>query len=380
MKHTHAHIVALALVTLAALVPVTWTSAKETPEEAAKRAAIPLGGDFDPRPQQGIFVAAGHGMNIVVSRDDGKTWKQVFFGGPCGDHGAWAVWNSVAYTDGVFAIAAGWGAPGTVLASDDGLNWRHLADGNRKPSRKGTNPYDMRTTMQLLGVNGTFVMPLCATPDFGRTWHEMSPYGFRDDKGERVKVDLGHASMAYGEHAGGGRIIVIGDKGPGVYSDDLGKTWVPMHAKIEPWAERGAKGIIAKGGVWILVRGDGSVVHRSTDGGMTWTAHPLGVKRPAGRSYCVSIVGDEFWVTGETSKASRDGVTWRDLPNVPSGRVAESDTGTLVNVSRKRNSIVRSTDGGKTWQTVYEFTPHPDAKGGAQGLGSVAWGKVKRVD
>ncbi len=302
-----------------------------------------MGGNFDPKPVEGIFVAAGHSMNVVVSRDDGKTWKRVFYGSPCGDHGRWAVWNSVAYTEGVFAIAAGWGAPGTILASEDGANWRHLTNGSRKPSKNDARPYDMRTTMEFIGVDGAFIMPLEATPDFGKTWFQTSAYGFKDKAGDRIKVNLGHPSLACGNHSGEKRVIVIGDEGPAVYSDDLGKTWTPMNVKAEPWDEdRGAKGIIAKGNVFLIVKGSGKTVLRSTDGGMTWKAHPLGVKRPAGRSFGLSIVGDEFWVTGESSKASNDGITWRDLPEgTPSGRISVSDKGTLINVSRKRHSILR---------------------------------------
>ena len=303
---------------------------KESPEEAARqekiRAEIPLGGNFDPKPEQGIFVVAGHGMNVVVSRDDGKTWQQSFYGAPCGDHGRWAVWNSVAYTNGVFAIASGWGAPGTIIASDDGKNWRHLTDGNRKPGKKGGHPYDMKTTMHLIGVDGSFIMPLEATPDFGKTWFQHSAYGFRDANDERIKVNLGHPSLARGDHDGKKRIIVIGDEGPAIYSDDFGETWVPMAVKAEPWEGRGAKGIMAKGNVFLILKGDGSTILRSTDGGMTWKAHPLGIARPLGRSFGMSIVGDEFWITGENAKASKDGITWRELPeNLPGGRIEASD-------------------------------------------------------
>lgn len=351
--------------------------AKETPEEKAKneeiRAAIPLGGNFSPQQEEGIFVAAGHGMNVVVSRDDGKTWQKSFQGRPGGDHGYWAVWNNIAYTNGVFAISSGWGAPGTIIATDDGKNWKHLTAGKTNMSRKGGKPYDMKTTMQFLGVDGSFIMPLAATPDFGKTWTVKSPYGWKDKSGNKLKIDIGHASMAYGD----GRVLVIGDKGPGIYSDDLGKTWEHISAKVVPWAERGSKGILYHNGAFLLLR-SGDHILRSTDKGLTWKSHKLGVERPGSRSFGLSVVGDEVWVTGKTSMKSKDGMNWEKLSAKDlSGQVAISEQGTLINVSRKRLSILRSTDGGKTWSEVYKYTS--TGKGGAQGLSDVVYGKIKKV-
>ncbi len=365
----------------ALLSPLT---AKVTEEERAANEAIreriPFGGAaLQPNPQVPVFMAAGHSGNVVVSFDDGKTWEQSFYGYPCGDHGYWTVWNNLAYTEGVFALSMGWGRPGTILATDDGRTWRHLTGPDRTPRRKNEKAYDMPTTMHFIGVEGAFVMPLTATHDFGQTWHEMSVYSFRDAEGERIKVNLGHPSIAYGMHEGKGRLIAVGNEGPAVYSDDLGKTWVPLNVTVEPWEGRGAKGIIARDNIFLIVKGDGSTVLRSVDGGQSWQAHPLGVERPAGRSFGLSLLGDAFVVTGEArSRTSLDGIEWRDLPEgFPNGRLAMSDEGTLISVSRKRFSILRSEDMGQSWEEVFTFTPDPAATGGAQGLGAVAFGHVK---
>lgn len=365
--------IALAIALLFAAFLSTARAAEKADDEKI-RAAIPLGGNFKPAKEEGVFVAAGHGLNVVASRDDGKTWNRVFYGAPCGDHGSWAVWNSVAYTEGVFAIAAGWGAPGTIIASDDGKNWRHLTDGNRKP-QKGGKPYDMRTTMQLVGAEGAFIMPFEATPDFGRTWHSASPYNLTDNAGNKVKVNTAHPQLAYGA----GRVIVVGEEGPSLSSEDLGKTWAPMTFDASLWNETGTRNIVFKDGVFLLAKASGGSVLRSEDKGLTWKAHPLTLEKPPGKGYFLSVVGDEFWITGESSRASKDGITWRDLPkSTPSGRIAISDKGTLINVNRKRTSILRSTD-GTTWTEVYKYTPDPKATGGAQGLADVEFGLVRKL-
>ena len=82
---------------IAAVCQLSWISAgtADPPPEFVKaglqrRGEIPLGGDFKPDPKSPVFVAVGHGGRILLSRDDGKTWKQVFWGFAGSDHGPWA--------------------------------------------------------------------------------------------------------------------------------------------------------------------------------------------------------------------------------------------------------------------------------------------------
>lgn len=64
-------------------------SADESHEDVKIRESIPFVGDFKPEPKVGSFVVVGHGMLIIVSKNDGKTWKQAFFATP--GAGSWAV-------------------------------------------------------------------------------------------------------------------------------------------------------------------------------------------------------------------------------------------------------------------------------------------------
>ena len=110
----------------------------------ARRKEIPFGGDFKPDPKSPVFVAVGHGGRILLSRDDGRTWKQVFWGFAGSDHSPWAT-KASAYTDGVFVVPIGWGAPSAWLASEDGVNWRHLNNGQTK--LKGVKGADSDSTV-----------------------------------------------------------------------------------------------------------------------------------------------------------------------------------------------------------------------------------------
>ena len=164
----------------------------------ARRHEIPLGGNFNPNPKVPAIVAITHGVRLVLSRDDGKTWRQVFFGRPVGDHGYWAS-IEVAYTNGVFAGFAGWGAEGhgSFIASEDGVNWRHLTGSNRKGR---WDAYGMNNTLGAAGGKGAFVTvgtQFESTPDFGVTWHNFSPRQFDPP------VRTHHMKAVYGDYDGG---------------------------------------------------------------------------------------------------------------------------------------------------------------------------------
>jgi photosystem II stability/assembly factor-like uncharacterized protein len=366
--------------TLALLLPCSGFANEESPEDTKIRAAIPLGGDFKPNPQVGAFVVVGHGARILVSKDDGQTWKQTFFAAPGADHGPWAT-KSVAYTNGVFAVPVGWGGPTIYLASDDAMHWRHLTSGTSTvPDSKG-DPRIMTGAWSLTGGRGVFVssgyMTFSTTADLGKTFTTFSMWGkFKDDP--RGKLSTHHINAVYcGDTSG--RFLALGDNrgesGPKFghlfASDDQGQSWKWLAPRgLEASTGRGTLKFNGK----LLVMTDNLAANAwtSTDAGETWDGpHVTGMQRAT-----LSVVNGEFWLCGKKSRASADGRSWRDLPAaVPEGQVIASDKGTLISIHPQRFNILRSTDGGQSWREAHSFIP-PNIQGGAQGLRDGAFGHV----
>jgi hypothetical protein len=356
--------------------------AAESPEAVAaaekRREEIPLGGDFNPDPKVPTFVVVGHGGRILVSKDDGKSWTQTFFGYPGADHGVWAT-RTMTYGGGVFVVAFGWGAPTSWLASEDGVKWRHLTKGDAKlPESKG-NPRVMPGTWGLAAGKGTIVsggfMTMASTTDLGKTFSAFSMWGaFKKDP--RAKLSTHHVDPVYCGDASG-RFLALADNrgqtGPKFghlfASDDLGKTWRWLDPKgLDASTSRGT--LVSNGRLLVMTDKDAGNSWTSTDAGETWTGpHPTGTKRAV-----LSEVRGEFWLCGKPSRASADGRTWRDLPDaVPAGQIIASDKGTLISIQQQRFNILRSADGGKSWEEVHKFEPEKIG-GGAQGLRDGAFG------
>ena len=368
--------------TLVLILPFTSLAAEESPEDTKIRDSIPLGGDFTPNPKVGAFVVVGHGARIIVSKDDGQTWKQAFFAAPGADHGPWST-SSVAYTNGVFAVPVAWGGPTIFLASDDAVNWRHLTSGATKLPEGKVDPRLMTGfTLGLAGGKGVFVssgyMTFSATADLGKTFTTFALWGkFKDDP--RGKLNTHHIGPVYCGDASG-RFLAIGDNrgesgpkfGQLFASDDQGKTWKWLVPKgLDASTGRGK--MKCNGKLLVMTDPLAENTWTSTDAGESWDGpHSTGGTQRA----TLSVVSGEFWLCGKKSRASVDGKMWRDLPAaVPEGQVIASDKGTLISVHPQRFNIQRSIDSGLTWQEVHSFTP-ADIKGGAQGLRDGAFGLV----
>lgn len=364
-----------------ACLALTAFAADESPADVKIRESISLGDVLKPDPKAPAFVVVGHGARIIVSKDDGKTWRQSFFAAPGADHGAWAT-KTVAYGGGVFVVSVGWGGPTIFLASDDAVKWQHLTHGKAKlPESKG-DALLMPGTWGLAAGKGAFVaagyMTMTATPDLGGTFDSFTMWGAFKNDTRGYKLSTHHVDPVFVSE-GSGRFLALGDNrgkdGPKFgnlfATDDLGKTWQWLAPKgLEASTGRGA--LVSNGKLLVMTDADAANAWTSSDGGETWDGpHATGAKRAV-----LSVAGGEFWLCGKPSRASVDGQTWHDLPAaVPAGQIIASDAGTLISIAPQRFNILRSTDGGKSWNEVHSYQP-ADIKGGAQGLRDGAFGLV----
>jgi photosystem II stability/assembly factor-like uncharacterized protein len=240
----------------------------------------------------------------------------------------------------------------------------------------------MPTTQSIAGGRGVFVgtgyMDVTVTPDFGKTWNTFSLRSFRNDSRPRKLVTHHVRTIWCGDKSG--RFLAVGDDrsktdtrfGNLFASDDLGQTWQWLEPEGLAQA-RDKAALVTNGRIVLLIDRAGENAFRSSDFGETWDGpHPTGTSRVT-----VSVVNGEFWVVGKSSRASADGRAWRDLPaDIPTGQIVASPPGTLISVDRKRYDIQRSTDGGRSWEKVYGFTPETEHVHGAQGIRDIQFGYV----
>jgi hypothetical protein len=219
-------------------------------------------------------------------------------------------------------------------------------------------------------------MTMTATSDLGATFDSFSMWGAFKNDARGFKLSTHHVDPVFVSESSG-RFLALGDNrgkdGPKFgnlfASDDLGKTWKWLMPKgLDASTGRGT--LVSNSKLILLTDADAANAWTSTDGGETWDGpHITGAKRAS-----LNVIGGEFWLTGKPSRASADGKTWRDLPAaVPAGQVIASDKGTLISIASQRFNILRSIDGGKSWNEVHSYTP-PDIQGGAQGLRDGAFG------
>jgi hypothetical protein len=304
-----------------------------------------------------MFVAQGHVARTAISCDDGNTWIEdqsdddavVCFSNDfdCDHHSGAA--NGITWGDGWFFATYGWGQPGSVRRSRDGIAWEAVLT----DTTFGGMAHGFDTV--LAGSRN----PRSSVDD-GANWTDLGD----------VDLDVWNVrEVAFAPHDGGRFLLVGSDGGTEdiAVSDDAGQTWwaptsLPAPCGISFYASGGT----AYGNGAILIADGGDIACRSLDGGESWEV----VSLPSSFESHLLWTGTEFaaWSQGQML-TSPDGVSWSTTPTTPAnlqiGPVAMSDAGTFVAVRGGWNTwyddqrFYRSTD-GVTWTEL----PPPDAPGG----------------
>lgn len=291
-------------------------------------------GDTGPQIPDGVpmFVATGHAGRTTISCDDGQTWVadtsnddtlRCFDPFDC-DHDTGSA-HGVVYGDGWFVASFGWGTPGSVVRSRDGVQW--------EPVTQRTRFGDMafHDGVFLAGARDAQL-----SVDSGASWAAsgdtmMSVYNVRR---------VGSADVD------GGRFIMVAsdETTEVVLSSDGGASW--WHPETLPTGcGQGVQtqgGIIEGDGTILIVGGDGMAC-TSVDGGTTWTASNVGGQVGSH----VIWDGEAFMVWGAGNRfRSTDGVTWTSATVSPAG----IDIGVVAR--NPATGTIAAVRGG--WQVWYE--------------------------
>jgi hypothetical protein len=313
-----------------------------------------------------MFVAQGHLGRTMISCDDGHTWvanrsddddaicwpppDQI----PDCDHDPGAG-RGIAFGDGDFVATFGWGAPGSLRRTTDGVAWANVQEGESFGGvAYGAGVYLAAGWTPWRSENGV-------------DWSAIAPAGI----GQPVR------RFAFVPHDGG-RFVLVAEGGGNVelaISSDQGESWT-----FPSWPAGCGQSIQTEGGIAygngaLVVLGGNGIACRSTDGGATWTSTTVA----ADVSSHLVWTGAAFmaWSVG-VAHQSADGDTWTSTPTVPAslhlGPTAASDAGTLVGVRGgwqvwyDQQEMYRSTD-GITWETLA-----PSAFVGSHPLRAMAFG------
>jgi photosystem II stability/assembly factor-like uncharacterized protein len=189
------------------------------------------------------IVAVGDRGYIVLSDDDGATWRRAKSPDA-------PLLTALAFLDAKRGLAVG--HDGTILATEDGgESWVQVFSA----------PSEQRPLMSVAWISPRKAIAVGAygayyeSADGGRTWNARKI--LNDDKHLNALIDAGH-----------GRWLIAGEAGTLLASSDEGATWSPL---ASPYKGSFFGGLAASDGA-IVVYGLRGRIFRSTDGGATWSA------------------------------------------------------------------------------------------------------------
>lgn len=348
-----------------------------------------LQSDVGPAPVP-IFVAQGMVGRTTVSCDDGRTWgyerswdvegdphlcgstapvtcyasgsscSYVGYDGTCEvspdcDCGhSPGFGKGVVFGDGAFVATWGWGHPGSVRRSVDGITWAStLEDDQFGGLAYGGGRYVLASRTPRWSTDGIH-------------WNDSAEADFREPDGTTI---WSVRRFAYADVLGGRFVAVASGNNDRdlLISSDGGETWWrPNDLPGDCAGEVSTYGGIVAGDGVIVIVDSGATACRSTDGGATWTTTRIGPTN----IYSHGVwTGRAFWFWGDDGQRyeSPDGLSWSATPMITPhriGPVALSPQGTLVAVANvwegyADQTFLRSDDGGLTWEVLDAQAFHP---------------------
>ena len=303
-----------------------------------------------------VFVALGDGGWIATSCDRGASWTHLQMSDVLGDHTEWTAFGGVTGGPEGFVAGFGWGAPGHLLFSANGVDWSEL------PARAFqidgmTAGYDSWTAA--VAHTGSQYLAFASTrwgSTDGQSWTPSGvelPPGSDQIRQLRGFPATGVLVAALESQAGNGHpvgnFIAV--------SDDDGVTWTEGPG-YDPACGNGVQhyGDIEMSGDTIVV--SASATCRSTDRGDSWG--PVTTAWDGqGDTQDLFVADGTFWaIVGSRIYQSEDGDSWSEV--VDTGvdlKAGASADGAFAAVSGAGDQFLYSTDGASWDAATLDWTP-----------------------
>lgn len=178
------------------------------------------------------------------------------------------------------------------------------------------------------------------TDDGGKTWEEVH----FEDEGSEPLLNLAATTE--------GNVIAVGSFGRLIKSKDRGRAWEVVDTKL---GDRHLYAVAAADGQRLMLAGEGGLLARSVDGGVTWEKMP---SIYAGSFFGVMNLGGDEWIAygmrGNVYRSSDFGNSWT---KAETGVEASLFGGTVLPDRRialvgQGGVVVASSDHGKTFQVI----------------------------
>ncbi len=325
-----------------------------------------------------MFIAQGDVGRTTISCDDGKSWignrSWDIDADPlmCGEAQAALCYQAdcsyrigdtceqreccndtpdvakgVIFGNGQCVATWGWGSPGAVRRSTNGVDWTTTFPGDSFGGIAfGDGKFVVASRSPQISSDGT-------------SWTAGQTANFLNDDGSAM---WSVRRFAFASYQGQGRFVAVASGNTNrdmlVSSDDGVTWWRPSALPDDCASEVSTYGGIVSGDDVILIVDMAGHACRSTDGGDTWSVVPTGLSQVLSHGVWT---GSEFWFWGDDGylASSPDGASWTITPMATPtrlGPVARSPEGTLVAVGNVWQGygdqrFLRSTD-GLTWEEL----------------------------